>query len=237
MTKRKTTKLGIVHVTATRPGWNGGIAGLRAMHKARGFVDIGYNEVVDYDGTILKGRGIDQVGAHVAGYNSISYGIAMIGGLDSNGKADYLSLKHEQLDGLLKRMREVSVIYPTIEWCGHRDLSPDLDGDGLIEPHEWVKECPTFDVIPWAAKNGLKVAKINGSGWSHASLIKEAPDARTMWLQKLLVSIGYNPGPIDGIIGRKTRTAITGFQIAEMLPASGEFDTQTVKRLRERAGA
>lgn len=30
--------------------------------------------------------------------------------------------------------------------AGHRDFSPDLDGDGKIEPEEWVKECPCFDV-------------------------------------------------------------------------------------------
>ena len=29
--------------------------------------------------------------------------------------------------------------------CGHRDLSPDLDGDGEIEPEEWIKACPCFN--------------------------------------------------------------------------------------------
>ncbi len=29
--------------------------------------------------------------------------------------------------------------------CGHRDLSPDLDGDGEIEPEEWIKACPCFE--------------------------------------------------------------------------------------------
>jgi N-acetylmuramoyl-L-alanine amidase len=31
---------------------------------------------------------------------------------------------------------------------GHRDLSPDLDKDGLVEPHEWMKQCPCFDAVP-----------------------------------------------------------------------------------------
>ncbi|MDY5354364.1 MAG: N-acetylmuramoyl-L-alanine amidase, partial [Bacteroides pyogenes] len=26
-----------------------------------------------------------------------------------------------------------------------RDLSPDLDGNGEIEPEEWIKACPCFD--------------------------------------------------------------------------------------------
>jgi hypothetical protein len=29
---------------------------------------------------------------------------------------------------------------------GHRDFSPDLNGDGLITPNEWMKACPCFDV-------------------------------------------------------------------------------------------
>ena len=27
---------------------------------------------------------------------------------------------------------------------GHRDLSPDLNHNGEIEPEEWIKECPCF---------------------------------------------------------------------------------------------
>jgi N-acetyl-anhydromuramyl-L-alanine amidase AmpD len=31
---------------------------------------------------------------------------------------------------------------------GHRDLSPDRDHDGVVEPFEWVKVCPCFDAAP-----------------------------------------------------------------------------------------
>ncbi len=41
---------------------------------------------------------------------------------------------------LLKRFRN------NVRICGHRDLSPDLNGDGVIEPEEWIKECPCFEV-------------------------------------------------------------------------------------------
>jgi len=37
-------------------------------------------------------------------------------------------------------------MYPGAEIVGHRDLSPDLDGDGEVEPDEWIKLCPQFDV-------------------------------------------------------------------------------------------
>jgi len=41
--------------------------------------------------------------------------------------------------------------YPEARVVGHRDLSPDLDGDGEVEPHEWLKKCPAFEVRDWLA--------------------------------------------------------------------------------------
>ena len=35
--------------------------------------------------------------------------------------------------------------YPGSRLCGHRDLSPDLNHNGEIEPEEWMKACPCFD--------------------------------------------------------------------------------------------
>jgi N-acetylmuramoyl-L-alanine amidase len=35
--------------------------------------------------------------------------------------------------------------YPESRIVGHRDLSPDLNHNGEIEPEEWIKECPCFD--------------------------------------------------------------------------------------------
>ena len=41
---------------------------------------------------------------------------------------------------LLRRFKD------EVRVCGHRDLSPDLNGDGTVEPREWVKQCPCFEV-------------------------------------------------------------------------------------------
>ena len=35
---------------------------------------------------------------------------------------------------------------PGLQGVRHRDLSPDLNGNGEIEPEEWVKSCPCFEV-------------------------------------------------------------------------------------------
>ena len=43
-------------------------------------------------------------------------------------------------------IRTLLMDYPGCRVCGHRDLSPDRNGDGRISPEEWVKECPCFEV-------------------------------------------------------------------------------------------
>ncbi|KQS90284.1 hypothetical protein ASG50_07445 [Rhizobium sp. Leaf386] len=116
-------------------------------------------------------------------------------------------------------------------------MSPDKNGNGVIEPFEHMKACPTFDVIPWAAERGLPVAEIKGT-WKPIVLepesapVLDGPDTRTAYLQRLLTRGGYVLGPIDGIVGKKTRAAIKAFQFASGLDQTGEFDTPTVARLR-----
>ena len=36
--------------------------------------------------------------------------------------------------------------YNIIEILGHRDTSPDLNDNGIVEPSEWIKMCPCFEV-------------------------------------------------------------------------------------------
>jgi N-acetyl-anhydromuramyl-L-alanine amidase AmpD len=44
------------------------------------------------------------------------------------------------------RVNDLKMQFPKAVVLGHRDLSPDKDGDGVVEKHEWVKACPCFDV-------------------------------------------------------------------------------------------
>lgn len=36
--------------------------------------------------------------------------------------------------------------YPEAKVAGHRDLSPDRNNNGEVEPMEWTKQCPCFEV-------------------------------------------------------------------------------------------
>ena len=45
-----------------------------------------------------------------------------------------------------KLVMELIEKYPITDVLGHRDASPDKNGDGVITKNEWVKTCPCFDV-------------------------------------------------------------------------------------------
>lgn len=105
-----------------------------------GLTSIGYHFVVYTNGVIVSGRHLDEVGAHVKGYNANSIGICMIG-TDSYSRA--------QWKGLAANVIALLKTYPNARVCGHRDLSPDKDRDGTVEPHEWLKICPGFSVKSW----------------------------------------------------------------------------------------
>lgn len=50
-------------------------------------------------------------------------------------------------------------------------------------------------------------------------------------VQLTLKDSGFDPGPIDGILGPKTREAIKKFQIENDLEPSGEIGEQTINQL------
>lgn len=144
----RTIKRIVVHCTATKEGNKVTVEDIDRWHKDRGWRGIGYHHVVYLDGSVHEGRPEAQVGAHVAGYNADSIGVVYVGGLDKNGKPKDTRNNGQKvtlrflLSNLVKKYPEVTEI------VGHRDLSPDVDGDGIIEPFEWLKDCPCFNAIP-----------------------------------------------------------------------------------------
>jgi peptidoglycan hydrolase-like protein with peptidoglycan-binding domain len=49
--------------------------------------------------------------------------------------------------------------------------------------------------------------------------------------QRALRDLGYDPGPIDGVFGPRTRTALAKYQTSERLPVTGDLDAVTLERL------
>ena len=142
--QRQDTKYLVVHCSASQPTAEIGALEIHKMHLSRGWSGIGYHYVIRRDGSIERGEPHRNRGAHVKGHNYHSVGVCLVGGIAPNGQAEN-NFNPEQFGSLAILLNELHSIYPDAQVLGHRDLSPDIDGDGTVERHEWVKECPCFD--------------------------------------------------------------------------------------------
>lgn len=140
----------VVHCTATPEGRALSVEQIRRDHRAHGWADIGYHYVVTLDGLPHLGRDVDIAGSHVKGHNADSIGVAYVGGLENKPIA-YEKLKAKdtrtevQKAELLSLLMDLRKLYPSAKIVGHRDFSEDKNGNGIIDPWERIKECPSFD--------------------------------------------------------------------------------------------
>jgi N-acetylmuramoyl-L-alanine amidase len=139
-----------VHCSATRPNQDIGVDQIRKEHKAKGWSDIGYHFVITQGAEIQYGRPLTRTGAHVQGYNKGNIGICLVGGLDKKGYPSntYSELQMSALRYLITELIGVHGIKQE-NIKGHRDWYGDTNGDGVIDKHDWMKECPCFNVKEW----------------------------------------------------------------------------------------
>ncbi|WP_092738125.1 N-acetylmuramoyl-L-alanine amidase [Riemerella columbipharyngis] len=129
---KRTIKYLVVHCTATPEGKDFKAKDIDQWHKARGWREIGYNYVVDLNGSIEFGRDVDKIPAQVKGFNANAIGVVYVGGVDakSNPKDTRTTAQKASLLKLLKDLRK---LYPMAKILGHRDF-PNVR-----------KACPSFD--------------------------------------------------------------------------------------------
>ena len=121
----------IVHCSATPSGKDFTVQQIRQWHLARGFRDIGYHFVIYRDGSVHKGRPLEQAGAHCVGHNRHSIGICYIGGLAINGKTPADTRTVAQKAALTELLKELHAKFPHATLHGHREFA--------------AKACPSFD--------------------------------------------------------------------------------------------
>ncbi len=130
---RTATDYIVVHCAATPAKMDVDIATVAEWHKARGFKTVGYHYFIKRDGTRQTGRPINEIGAHVVGYNHNSVGVCMAGGMDKENKKPEDNFTVAQWTTLLLTLQELHEEFPRAVIVGHRDLNAD-------------KECPSFSV-------------------------------------------------------------------------------------------
>jgi N-acetyl-anhydromuramyl-L-alanine amidase AmpD len=142
-----------IHCSATPPSYDIGAEEIRLWHvRDNGWSDIGYHFVIRRDGTLQAGRALEDVGAHVRGYNSVSVGICMVGGINQAGEPED-NFTDAQWSMLYSLTVALVLRYPKATVMGHRDFT------GV------TKACPSFDVMPWWAskKEGHLDAVLGGA--------------------------------------------------------------------------
>lgn len=134
-----------VHCTATAQKTT--IPQLLAIFKANGWRMPGYHYAITPDGTVHKLLDEDKVSNGVKGYNSVSINVAYIGGVEKRGVkvVGVDNRTPEQKEALRQLLTELRSRYPKAVIQGHRDFSPDSNGNGIIDPWERIKECPCFE--------------------------------------------------------------------------------------------
>lgn len=175
----------VIHCSATPNGRWTTVGDIDAWHNARGVTrtmslapdheptlkHIGYHFVIYTTGAVCCGRPLIESGAHTAGHNGNSVGVCMVG-TDRYSREQWHSLRLH-IRSLVRYLRGVEIQARAavtdevvemlrrakIRICGHRDLSPDRDGDGKIDQSEWLKTCPGFDVAGWLS-GGMRPGEI-----------------------------------------------------------------------------
>lgn len=141
----------VIHCAATTEDQDIGAEEIRGWHLQRGWLDIGYHKIIRRDGTVENGRALDVPGAHARGYNHKSWGICLIGGVESDNKTPEANYTHAQWEALEGEVRAMLAAAPTATVLGHRDL-PRVS-----------KACPSFDAKQWwASREDSNVVDFRG---------------------------------------------------------------------------
>ena len=133
----------VIHYSATAVERDYTAADIDAMHRKRGFNEIGYHWFIRKDGTLEAGRSLSEpgrfeVGAHSKGENSVSIGICYEGGVTADqpnvGFDSRTPAQTKTMTGLIYKMLDR---FPGAIVKGHRDM-PGA-----------ATQCPAFDATAW----------------------------------------------------------------------------------------
>lgn len=112
--------------------------------RVKGWTKVGYHHLIEANGKVNDLAPISETTNGVAGYNANAIHICYIGG--DNWKDTRTPEQKAAMEALVKKYHK---LYPQAKICGHRDFSPDKNKNGIIDPSEYMKFCPAFEVSTW----------------------------------------------------------------------------------------
>jgi len=170
---------------------------VRKWHLARGFSDVGYHFLIDKEGTLLEGRGIERIPAAQKGYNIGSVAICLDG-------LYVHQFNYDQFVTLKKWASEIVTMYEgQITFHGHCEVSN--------------KTCPVFDYIDELSLNedGYFLGGPVCVQVDHSVLSLTSVGSEVKYLQSQLEIF------VDGIFGQQTYVAVVDFQRKHGLEVDG----------------
>lgn len=132
-----------------------------------GWKTPGYHYMIKADGEAVNLQPIEKPSNGVAGHNAHSINISYIGGVVT-ASDDPVNAKGYPIDNRTNEQKatqkeliiKFNKQFPDAIILGHRDFSPDKNRNGIIEPTEWIKSCPSFSVKDWLNEIGFKTEVI-----------------------------------------------------------------------------
>lgn len=130
---------------------------IEAFWKTKGWKSPGYHRLIEVEGTIHKLLDFSKTSNGVLGFNEQTINICYVGGVENEGTAQQPIWKAKDTRTEAQKTALKSCIKEAQQWLqknantnkiiiqGHRDFSPDLNKNGIIESWERIKECPSFD--------------------------------------------------------------------------------------------
>lgn len=225
----------LVHYHGGEPRHSVGVAVPREVeeiHLANGWSGIGYNFLVDLDGTIYEGRGWDGVGAQCPGFNRNGIGVYVaIGGSQKPTDAALRSVRYlydeacRRTGNALRKMGHkdgfaTSCPGPNLyAWVKAGMPAPGISGGGKgapvnvpTAPKPKPKPSASLPAFPGVSRPSSRVngatravqARLRARGWKIAVDGKHGPETT-----RVLKEFQRNKGlKVDGIAGPQTWAAL-----------------------------
>lgn len=222
----------VIHHSAVVDGPKG-VAAIHAFeghHLRKGWDGIAYNWLVDESGTIFEGRGWGARGGATKGWNAKSISVCFTG----HGG---VRPRDEVLESVKSVVAEAQGRFGGNLWVStHRRKGSTTCPGGWLG--DWVEAGMAIDKNPsdtdWAGIvayfQALKrqiARKPLGRMWWHT---RRGEAVRLS--QARLLERGFDPGPADGVFGRRTANAVREFQGTQgFLKVTGVVDVDTFAAL------
>ena len=218
----------LVHYHGGKPAAQRGVMvprNVEVIHLANGWAGVGYNFLVDMDGTVYEGRGWDGVGSQCPGFNRSGVGVYVaVGGDQVPTQAALRSVR--ALRDELVRLRGGA----GVREMGHKDgVATSCPGTFL---YRWV-----HGGMPLTGGGGMTAPINTGGGRSlvpypgHVHHLTGPDDHHVEQVQKRITQLGY-PLTADSAFGPKTDAGVRWFQKLKGLTVDGRVGPKTWAALK-----